>query len=235
MRKLILLAILAIPVAIAVTLPARMAAHFLDLPPQLDRFSGTIWNGQALWRQPQQTPVTVQWRWRPPARWQWQASGGATELEGTLSGLVGSPVLEAVTGQVETQRLDLGYWLPGTRALGRLDVDLNTIRLAAAPAGGVSGRIIWEQAELVGSINAGLGRVRVVFEPESDLIARFESVEAADIQLSGHFSRAGAEYRLDAWLEAAAHRPDLRQPLARVGAADADGRVHVRYQGPLGW
>ena len=235
MRKLIILALIAIVVVMAATFPAGLATRLIDLPPQLGDVKGTLWNGEAIWRQPRQVPLRIHWRWQPPARWQWQATGGQTALAGNLRPGTGDPVLKTITGRIETGRLDLGYWLPGTRALGRLEVEIERLRLSDGAASGIVGRILWEDAELVGSVNAGLGRIDVVFAAGDDRIAFFESLEPADVHVTGHLKHANDHYQLDAWLEAAEDRPDLREPLERLGTVDADGRVHIRYRGPLGW
>lgn len=236
MRKLIVatLALVVVAVIVAITLPVRLVDRVVELPEALDGFGGTLWNGRAIWRQPQQPPLEVNWRWRAPADWAWEAQGGATAVSGILKPATGGVRLESVRGTVATERVDLGQWLAGTRALGRFELDLDHFEADGANGPDIAGRAVWTDAELVGRLNARLGRIEVIFAAAEGVLARFESLDPAEVRVEGEIIQHGPDYELNARLIADPDRPDLAEALQRIGEADADGGVRIRYRGPLG-
>lgn len=232
MRKLLILVIVAIPVLLVATLPARVVVRALDfetLP--LEQISGTVWRGQALWSAPGHAPLDLNWRWHPPLSWQWRLSGHETELEGGLDPSPGRLQLTGITGFVPVNRLDLANWLPFTRPEGQLNVELSSLVLSGREMTAADGRVIWEDARLSGAVDEELGRIELDFSDDSGVIARIRSLDPVDVQARGTLALAGATYDLDIWLHA--RRPEVQRSLARMGEVQPDGQVRMQQQGQL--
>ena len=212
---LVLLAFLALLLALILTLPASLMLQVFDAPEPLQRAEGTVWSGQARWMQPGQQPLPVQWRWRGGLLWEWQASDGATALEGLWrpSGELSLPELR---GQLAVERLDLGQWLRVSRPVGMLELALSDVRLAEA-------RPPRAQGELRPiSLEQGL-RIEV------------ESLQPAPIMVRGEIRVEGDHYQLDLWLRAERARPELQLALRDLGEPQPDGQVRLQMRGITGF
>lgn len=234
MRKVVLLAVLALPIVLLLTLPVSLIAPRLDLPEGVGQLRGTLWSGSARLQQPGQVPLNLEWRWRGGRHWSWQASDGRTRLEGRWRPS-GDLVLEDLRGQIDLERVDLGYWLAATRPTGYLAVDLAEARLGGGRAPYLLGSMVWEQARLEGSVHERLGRIGLDFEPQPDrLVARINSLEPAPIQVRGQIEADAERYQLDLWLRASPDRPDLGREIGVLGERQPDGQVRLRLSGALG-
>lgn len=235
MRKVIVLALVAIPIIVLLTLPVAVLLPLANAPESLDQAHGTIWRGGARWTQPGHAPLAIDWRWRGGRDWHWRAGDGRTRLSGQWrpgSGLR----LAAIEGEVALERLDIEAWLIGSRPQGRLRVDLPSVELVRGRSPQIQGRLLWSEARLEGAVNESLGRLAIDFDatPERQQ-ARIRSLEPAPIQADGRLEIGIRDYQLDLWLWAEADRPELSRELARLGTEGEDGRVHVQLRGALGW
>ncbi|AKS40946.1 type II secretion system protein N [Wenzhouxiangella marina] len=235
MRKLLILALIALPVLILLTLPASVVVPRFDPPAALGQYSGTIWSGSARWRQVGQVPMRLEWRWAGGRQWRWTAFDAGSRLEGRWSpGSVLS--LEDVRGQLDVARLDLAHWLRFSRPEGFLAFDLDRAELAEGQAPRVEGRLIWEEAALVGTIEESLGRIELVFTPQdNELLAELRSLEPAAVSVRGQIRFDAERYAVDLWLRARPDRPDLAAQLGTLGERQTDGQVRLQLTGGLGW
>ncbi|QOC23142.1 type II secretion system protein N [Wenzhouxiangella sp. AB-CW3] len=236
MRKLVWLVLLALPLIIAATLPARVVTHWVDLPDGVEQVRGTVWNGQAQWRQPGHAPMRVQWRWDKGWHWGWQASGDATRLQGYWRPGGDGLSLSEVSGQLGLDRVDLVHWLMYVRPGGYIDVDLDRLSLAPGQVPEIVGELVWREARLEGAVHEDLGEVGLQLrrEGESQQI-RVESLRPASVHVQGRIDLDASHYDVDIWLRASVDRPDLVSQLARLGEKQPDGQVRVQLRGRLGW
>ena len=149
MRKFVWLGLLAIPIVVALTLPVSVLLPLFDPPDALDRVRGTVWSGHAQWRQPGHVPLALQWSWDGGRRWVWEARDDRTRLEGVYRPGAENE-LEAVTGVLDLERVDLDHWLYATRPVGHLALDIDSARLRSGEAPRLDGRAVWEDARLEG-------------------------------------------------------------------------------------
>lgn len=233
MRKVIFLAVLAIPIILALTLPVSLITPLLDLPPGLDRVRGTVWSGNARLQQPGQAPLNLTWRWQGGRYWQWQAADGQTDLRGRWRPST-VLVLEDIDGRLELDRVDLGHWLLATRPAGYLQLSMALAELPSAEVPRLVGTVVWEDARLEGSVHERLGRIGIDFEPDAQrLQARVSSLEPAPIRVRGSIEADADRYEVDLWLRASADRPDLAREIGILGERQPDGQVRLRLSGAL--
>lgn len=230
MRKLLVLVILAVPLLLVVTVPARVAIRVLDLELPLEQVSGTIWRGRAIWPSAGQAPLDLDWRWRAPLRWQWRLSGPETELGGGLEPSAQLRLTD-VAGFVPVDRLDVADWLPFTRPEGRLSVALPSLILSGREVVEADGRLVWEEARLSGAVDENLGRIELDFSGSDGVAARVRSLDPVDVQVRGTLEIKGTAYDLDVWLHA--RNPEVQRSLARMGEVRPDGQVRLRQEGDL--
>ncbi len=240
-------------VALLATFPAARAyalAHAY-LPPQLAQLAvgpggieGTVWTGRVRdLRLDGLAFGELRWRLAP-----WSLFLG--RLDGRLAGRLADGNLEsgvdlARDGSVSLHELQ-----------GRLPADTLTRRLSGLPVAaagtlnfGISelvlrgdrlqrleGPVVWSGARLVAPVALDLGALKVDFHTGDDgrIGGRLED-GGGPLALAGSVSlEADGRYRVDARLGT---RPGaskgLRQALARLGPADAHGRVRLRFQGRL--
>ncbi|MGY6588882.1 MAG: type II secretion system protein N [Wenzhouxiangella sp.] len=232
MKTLAFALLLALVLLLAFTLPARLIAGWVDLPPTVSQVQGSWWSGQARWQQPEQPPMEIQWRWRL-SHWHWQANDEVSRLSGRFQP-GRTQRLEAVQGELSLQRLDLAAWLPGVRADGRLALDLDQVDWSQDTLTGLSGRMIWEQAALSGLVETDLGRIALNFPAEAQpLRADIRSLEPAPITVAGELLLEGEVYRLDVRLVPDPARADLARQLEYLAEPDGDGQFHLRLSGRL--
>lgn len=233
MKKLALLLFLALVLLLAITLPARLIASWIELPPNVGQIQGYWWSGQAYWQQPEQAPMQVRWQWRFNRQWRWQADDGTSQLSGHYRpGRVQR--LEAVQGQLSLERLDLAAWLPGVRADGWLALDLDTVGWSEQTLTRLAGQVVWEQAGLSGLVETSLGRIGLNLQAESEPPrADIRSLDAAPIRVAGELALDGESYRLDVRLTPDPARLDLARQLGYLAEPDGDGRFHLRLSGRL--
>jgi hypothetical protein len=233
MRKVIVLALVAIPIIVLLTLPVAVLLPLANAPESLDQPHGTIWRGGARWSQPGHAPLAIDWRWRGGRDWHWRAGDGRTGLSGQWqpgSGLR----LSAIEGEVALERLDVEAWLIGSRPLGQLRVDLPSAHLVRGSSPQIKGRLLWVDARLEGAVNESLGRIAIDLDATPDRQrARIRSLEPAPIRVDGTIEAGVRDYELELWLEAEPDRPELSRELARLGTVGEDGRVHVQLSGAL--
>jgi hypothetical protein len=236
MRKIIWLVLLAVPVIVLLTLPARVVLSWLEVPEGIDQVRGTVWSGQAQWRQPGQAPLHIHWGWRGGRDWQWRAEGADTHLNGHWQPTTAGLALSDVQGRLELERVDLVYWLVNARPGGHLDVALDRIAVTPGRAPEVAGQMTWREARLEGAIHESLGEIGLTFSPgEGAQMIRVESRRPASIQVRGRIDVDASHYDVDLWLRASPDRPDLVNQLSRMGEVQADGQVRMQLRGALGW
>lgn len=230
MKKLALVLALVVLLLVA-TLPARLIAAWVDLPPGVSQVQGYWWSGQAWWQQPEQAPLPIRWQWQFGRQWRWQADDGVSRLEGLYRpGAIQR--LNEVSGQLSLERVDLAAWLPGVRANGWLALDLATLAWSGEELAGLSGQLIWEEAALTGLVETSLGRIALSFESDgSPLAAGIRSLEPAPIAVSGELSIDRDRYRLDVRLAPDPARPDLIRQLEYLAEPDGAGQFHLRLSG----
>lgn len=230
LRWLLLLIVIALPVLIVITLPARVAVRALnaDLLP-LEQIGGTVWRGRAVWSA--QPPLQLTWRWRAPLRWQWTLVGPDTDVSGRLDPAPGGLQLSDISGHLPVERLDLADWLPFTRPEGRLDVDLSSLTLRGREFTRAAGRMIWEDARLSGAVDEYLGRIELRLDEDHGVRAQVRSLDPVDVVVRGHLQLDGNAYAADIWLQA--RRPEVQRSLARMGEVQPDGQVRLQQEGWL--
>ncbi len=236
MRKILWLALLAIPVIILLTLPARVVLPWMDVPEGLSQVQGTVWSGRAQWRQPGQSPIRLEWRWRGGRNWRWQAEGVDTRLEGGWRPVSSGLSLTDIEGRMGLDRVDLAYWLINARPRGYLDVALERAQVVAGQVPDIAGRVIWREARLEGAVHESLGEIglNLVHENGAQII-RVESLRSASVQVHGRIDLDAERYQVDLWLRASSDRPDLVSQLSRMGELQPDGQVRMQLRGMLGW
>ncbi len=236
MRKVIWLALIAVPVILVLTAPARVVVSLVDAPDNLREVQGSLWRGSARWYQPEHGPLFVNWRWQPPRTLLWEATGVETAVSGQLHLATGPVRLEAIQGVVDIDRVDLAHWLAFTRPRGILELDLDYLVVDAGQPPRSSGLVYWDQARLEGAVHERLGRIQMKLsdEPEGQR-ADIETVDRAPILVRGSLELDGDGYEVDLWLRADRTRPDLTGQLAQLGELQPDGQVRIRQRGALGW
>lgn len=235
MRRLIVLALVAIPIIVLLTLPVAVVLPLANVPEALDQPRGTIWSGGARWSQPGHAPLLIEWRWRGGRDWHWQAEDIQTRLSGLWRPGRGVQLAD-LQGELALERVDIEAWLPGSRPRGHLAVDLPAVELVRGQSPRIDGRLVWENARLEGALHESLGRieVRLWSTPERQQ-ASIRSLQAAPIQVEGQIEAGVREYELQLWLTPATGREDLARELARLGPLDEQGRAHIQLRGGLGW
>lgn len=236
MRKVLWLAILAVPLIVVITLPARIVFSWLDVPEGVSQVRGTVWSGHAQWRQPGKGPLYLEWRWDSGSVWRWQARNDDTGLQGQWRPGGSGLNLSEVRGQVELSRIDLDYWLINTRPRGFLEIDIERADIAPDRPPEIAGRVIWRDARLEGALHEPLGEI--VIDLGSDpgqQRARIESRQPAPVMVRGTIELGIDDYVVDLWLRASSERPDLASQIARMGEVQSDGQVRIHLRGALGW
>ncbi len=235
MRKLLVLALIAVPVLVIVTLPAALVVPRFDPPAAMGSYRGTIWSGGARWLQPGQVPMQLTWRWSGGWTWRWEAADATSRLQGQWQ--PGDAVsLSDITGQLDLARVDLAYWLVATHPSGYLDLAIDSAVLQAGEVPQVTGQVIWAQARLEGSIQESLGRITIELEHDNgQQLARLRSLDPAPIQVRGQIVADADSYAADIWLRASRDRPDLAAQIGGLGERQSDGQVRLRVNGALGW
>lgn len=235
MRRLVLLALVAIPIIVLLTLPVAVLLPLANAPETLNQGRGTIWSGGARWQQPGHAPLLINWRWRGGRDWHWRAEDGQTRLSGQWRPGTGLRVSN-LEGELALERVDIEAWLPGSRPRGHLAVALTSVELVRGRSPRIEGRLVWEQARLEGALHEDLGRIAVELSATDDRQhARIRSLEPAAIRVEGQIEAGVRDYELELWLIPAADREDLRRELARLGPIDEQGRAHIQLRGALGW
>ena len=235
MRKILILAIIIVPVIVLVTLPVRTVLPLFELPDALGQVRGTLWSGQANWNQPGHGPLRVQWRWSGGRDWLVEVSDPATQLEGRLRPGGGLHFID-LTGRIELDRVDLAHWFPNTRPAGHLEVDLEESLLLPGEIPRLRGQVIWADARLEGGVHEQLGRVAIDLEPGPEhQLARIRSLDMAPVQIRGEVRTDEHQYHADLWLRAGSDRPELTRQLAPLGELQPDGQVRIELRGNLGW
>ncbi|MEN1728132.1 MAG: type II secretion system protein N [Pseudomonadota bacterium] len=239
MRKLIIAALLALLILIILTLPAGLIIPRFDPPAALGQYSGTIWSGQARWRQAGQVPMALTWRWGWGRHWNWEAFDSESRLQGRWQPGEGVN-LNGIGGRLALARMDMAAWMPLAPPQGFLSLALDQVRWSEGQMPNVQGLAIWEDARLAGVVQESLGRIEVRFEPEAGrTVARVRSLSVAPVTVQGTIVLGAADvadrYRIDLWLRAAADRPDLAAQLGTLGQRQVDGQVRLQLEGRLGF
>ena len=236
MRKIVWLVVLAIPLIVLVTLPARVVLSFLEVPDGIGQVQGSVWSGQAQWRQPGHAPMRIDWTWRGGTHWRWHAEGADTRLEGRWQPVTSGLALSDVTGQVAMDRVDLTYGRINARPRGHLEVALDNALIVPGQAPDIDGKVTWREARLEGAVHESLGEVGMTFERrDGTQIVRVESLQPASVHVRGRIDVDAGHYDVDLWLRVSSERPDLVSQLARIGQAQPDGQVRLQLRGALGW
>lgn len=237
MRKLIWLVLLAVPLVVLMTLPARVVLNWLDLPEELEQARGTIWQGQAHWRQPGHAPLSLHWQIDGFGQWRWQLGNGETDVRGLWLPAAGSTRLAEISGRVELDRVDIDQWLMFTRPRGFIELDIERAELRPQQPPEIVGRVIWREARLEGSVHEPLGEIAIDLQRSrvGAQSIRVDSQSPAPVQVHGTIELEAEAYEVDLWLRASADRPDLARELARMGEVQSDGQVRLQLRGALGW
>lgn len=236
MRKILWLALLAIPVIVIVTLPASIVMPRLEAGEDLHDVRGTLWQGNATWRQPGFVPVDLDWSWQGGRSWRWQADGVGTDLTGFWRAGAGGTELVDVRGTVSMDRLDVRLWLANARPRGEVMLDIDRALIAEGRAPEIDGRLVWRDARIEGTVHESLGEITVTLSSgESGQEARVESTREGAIQVRGRIDLEVDRYTVDLWLRARSDRPELARQLAWLGEPQPDGQVRVQLSGALGW
>lgn len=236
MRKIFWLGLLALPVIVLLTLPARVVAPHLEIGEDVRDVQGTIWSGQAIWQQPGLLPVDLHWRWDSGRRWSWQASGDGVELTGYWVAANAGTRLDEVSGSVAMERLDAQAWLANVRPRGRLEIALERAFIADHQPPEIDGSMIWRNARLEGAVHEPLGEITVrLMSGDAHQQARIESTEPGAVQIRGTIEFGVDDYRVDLWLRASPDRPELARQIAWLGEPQPDGQVRIKLSGMLGW
>lgn len=236
MRKILWLIVLAIPLVVVITLPARVIVPHTAIGEDVRDVQGTIWNGQALWRQPDFTPLNIDWRWDGGRNWAWQASGPGVNLHGKWRLNAGVTELIDVVGTIEMNRLDARLWLINARPRGHIELDVERALINEGQPPEIDGRLVWRDARLEGTVHESLGEITVQLDSqEQGQRARIESTEPGAIQVRGGIELGAQRYRVDLWLRASADRPELLRQIAWLGEPQPDGQVRIQFSGALGW
>jgi len=238
MRRLLLIALMVLPILVILTLPSGLVIPRFDPPAAIGQYGGTVWSGHARWRQAGQVPMSLSWTWSWPWRWHWEAADGSSRIQGQWRPGPGIN-LDEIEGRVAIDRLDLAAWLPLSPPRGIISLNLDSVQIRPEQAPRVQGDAIWEDARLAGVVQEDLGRIRVRFNPpQSDQIdlqiARVESLAPAPVVVQGSIEFGADTYRVDLWLQASPDRPDLAAQLGSLGERQPDGRIRIRLQGRLG-
>lgn len=236
MRRILWLILLAIPLVIIITLPARVIVPHMEIGEDVRDVQGTMWHGQALWQQPGFAPLDIDWRWDGGRNWAWQASGPGVNLEGKWRLNAGVTELLDVTGTIEMSRLDARLWLINARPRGHIELDVERALIAEGQPPEINGRLVWRDARLEGTVHESLGEITVRLDSqEQGQRAQVESTEPGAIQVRGGIELGAQRYEVDLWLRASADRPELLRQIAWLGEPQPDGQVRVRLSGALGW
>jgi len=236
MRKILWLVLLAVPVLIVLTLPARVIAPRLGIADDVRDVRGTLWRGEAIWQQPGFAPVDVVWRWDGGREWRWQAGGTGVDLTGKWRAAAGVTDLAEISGTLALDRLDAQVWLMNVRPRGMVDVDVARARIAEGQPPEIDGELVWRSARLEGTVHESLGEITVrLSRDEGGQTARIESTRPGAIQLRGDIELGVERYSVDLWLRASPDRPELARQIAWLGEPQPDGQVRVRLSGALGW
>ncbi|RFF28506.1 MULTISPECIES: type II secretion system protein N [unclassified Wenzhouxiangella] len=236
MRKLLWLILLAVPLVIVVTLPARVVVPRLDVGEEVRDVQGTLWRGEAVWQQPGFAPLDVNWRWDSGRDWSWQARGDGVELDGQWRLNTGATELTAVTGTIDMNRFDARLWMVNARPRGHVELDVARALIAEGQPPEIDGRLVWRDARLEGAVQESLGEITVRLDSrQQGQRARVESTESGAIQVRGGIELGAERYDVDLWLRASADRPELLRQIAWLGEPQPDGQVRVQLSGALGW
>jgi len=236
MRKILWLILLAVPLIIVATLPARVIVPQMPIGEEVRDVRGTIWRGQAIWQQPGFAPLDVNWNWDGGRSWAWRARGLGVDLDGQWLAHAGRTELRAITGSIEMNRLDARLWLVNARPRGRVEFDIERAVIAEGRAPEIDGRLIWRNARLEGAVQESLGEITVSLDSqERQQRAQVESTEPGAIQVRGGIEMGAERYAVDLWLRASADRPELLRQIAWLGEPQPDGQVRVQLSGALGW
>ncbi|WP_376697377.1 type II secretion system protein N [Wenzhouxiangella sp. EGI_FJ10305] len=236
MRKLLWLILLAVPVVIVATLPARVVVPRLDVGEEVRDVQGTLWRGEAVWQQPGFVPLDVGWQWDGGRDWSWQARGEGVELDGHWRLNTGATELVDVTGRIEMHRLDARMWLVNARPRGHVEFEVERALIADGQTPEIDGQLVWRDARLEGTVQESLGEITVRLDSgQQGQQARVESTQPGAIQVRGGIELGAERYEVDLWLRASADRPELLRQIAWLGEPQPDGQVRVRLSGALGW
>ncbi len=235
MRKIIILALVAIPIIVVLTFPVSVALPWLGAPDALGQVHGNVWSGSARWSQPGHAPMNLTWRWGGARHWNWRAGDGTTELTGRLQA-GNDMILQDLSGRLELGRVDIAYWLMGSRPTGYLELDIPSARLVAGEVPQLTGQVIWEEARLEGAIHESLGRILIELEPgATHQLARVSSMSPGAVEVQGQIEADAERYHADILLRADPNRPDVDRQLDSLGERQPDGQVRLRLSGALGW
>lgn len=236
MRKLLWLIVLAVPLVIVVTLPARVVVPRLGVGEEVRDVQGTLWSGEAVWQQAGFVPLDVGWQWDGGRDWSWQARGDGVELDGRWRLNAGATELVDVTGRIEMHRLDARMWLVNARPRGHVELEVERALIADGQPPEIDGRLVWRDARLEGTVQESLGEITVRLDSgQQGQQARVESTQPGAIQVRGDIELGAERYEVDLWLRASADRPELLRQIAWLGEPQPDGQVRVRLSGALGW
>lgn len=236
MRKILWLVLLAVPVVVVVTLPAALVVPRLEVGEQVSDVQGTLWRGEAVWRQPGFAPLDVDWRWDGGRNWRWQASGTGVDLAGGWRLTGGGSELGDVVGTIDMNRLDARLWFVNARPRGQAEVDIGRAVIADGQPPRIEGEIVWRNARLEGTVHESLGEITVSLSHDSgEQVARVASTQPGAIQISGDIELGAERYAVDLWLRASSDRPELARQIAWLGEPQPDGQVRVQLSGALGW
>ncbi|NBB69984.1 MAG: type II secretion system protein GspN [Alphaproteobacteria bacterium] len=230
------LVLLAIPLVIVVTLPARVIVPRLDIGRDVSEVEGTLWKGEAVWQQPGFAPLDIQWYWDGGRSWSWQANGVGVDLDGSWRLNTGATELSDVSGRIEMNRLDARVWLVNARPRGHVELDVQRALIVDGQPPEIDGRLVWRDARLEGAVQESLGEITVQLDSGTQgQRARVESTAPGAIRVQGDIELAAERYDVDLWLRASPDRPDLRRQIAWLGEPQPDGQVRVQLSGALGW
>jgi len=239
MRKILWLALLAVPIIVVLTLPARVVVPHIGAGEDVGEVSGTLWQGEAVWQQPGLVPVDLAWQWDGGRTWRWQAQGLGTDLEGRWRAAASGTELLDVSGRIDMDRLDARMWLLNARPRGAVELDIDRALVVDGGPPEIDGRLVWRDARIEGALHESLGEITVRMNSRVDSgqrqVASVETTRPGAVQVRGTIAFGADRYEVDLWLRPMADRPELARQIAWLGEPQPDGQVRVRLEGALGW
>ena len=238
------LALMAIAVALVVSVPARFVYnHYAERiqPLRLQGIEGSVWSGKAAMASYAARPIgPLQWKLDP-----WSLLRGSAQ--GTV-GLAG-PEWTADTqfklkpGRIELAAARAGFPasmlspaldIPSLRLLGDIRVDMQDVILENGEIKLAIGQLAWENVGVSGSAEARLGRVIVEFAPLVDgAIVGNVRDDGGPLEARGRIELRGLVFNAEVHLRARPGHEQISEALLYVGERSADGGSLLRVEGTI--
>jgi len=225
--------------------PASLAASWLEKtghPLQLQMTDGTLWNGRA--RQARWQGLMLgdsHWKIRgvglAPLSLNYEINSNSPQFQ--LSGMIsaragGSVHAEQLSGRMPALWIDLQSFIPLVFLNGYFEWQLDYLDWPETGVPKAMGSFYWRQAGLTGLVRVDLGALSITLEDfPGRLTATINSLEPADVRISGQIVSDGQQYTLDAYLQVSPGQQDIFEMLAPLGTLQADGKIRFHWTGKL--